>query len=214
MHKPNKASVAAVAISGIILAGAGVAGAEAAGLIGSGKIKDDSIRSVDLKDGAAVGMADLKPGLRDKVSTDSDTFATATYETGSATVANIGGSFGKFTETVRATELATVTLEPGTYVVTADGFFVTNDATSGLTRMQLALRVDDGSEWGVDHGTCFTGAVSVLADREASCSTTRVVEVEESTDVVVYGFGYQDDQGSADSGKIDATAHVTALSVG
>ena len=80
--------------------------------------------------------------------------------------------------------------------------------------MQLALRVDDGTDWGVDYGTCFTGAVSALADREASCSTTRVVEVDEPTEVLVFGFGYQDDLGSADSGKVDATAHVTAVSVG
>jgi len=39
-----------------------VGGAVAAGQIGSGQIADDSLRSVDLKDGAGVTMDDLPDG--------------------------------------------------------------------------------------------------------------------------------------------------------
>ena len=131
------------------------------------------------------------------------------------TIADIGGTFGKFPGSVRATSLGTITLpSAGTYVLTGDGFFTSTSAVSGNTRLQLALRHDDGSDWGKDFGTCFTDATSPLANREATCSTTRVVTVNSATTVKVYGFGYADDQGAADSGKFKGTAYVTAVRVG
>ncbi|MEQ6900298.1 collagen-like protein [Nocardioides sp. YIM 152588] len=139
----------------------------------------------------------------------------AAYEaSGLTTVTKVGGSFGKFTESVNATLVDTVGLDAGTYALTADGFFITNQSTAGKVRMQLALRVDDGSSWGQDFGTCFTGTVSTLANREATCSTTRVVEVTEPTTVQVLAFGYQDDQGASESGKVSVASYVTALRVG
>ena len=45
----------------------GASGAVAGRLINSADIKDNAIRSIDLKDGKAVGAADLKPGLAAKV---------------------------------------------------------------------------------------------------------------------------------------------------
>lgn len=132
---------------------------------------------------------------------------------GPEVITDIGGTFGKFTGTVRATEVGTFTLPKGTHQVSADGFFTSNAATSGKTRLQLALRVNDGTDWGKDFGTCFTGAASVLANREATCHTTRVVSVAAPTEVKVYAFGYTDDQGSADSGKFAAIAYVSATYV-
>ncbi|KQW50923.1 hypothetical protein ASC77_25015 [Nocardioides sp. Root1257] len=129
------------------------------------------------------------------------------------TVTNIGGTFGKFTATVRATELDSFTLPAGTYQLTADGFFHSTAAVSGLTRLQLALRINDGTDWGVDVGTCFTDSTSPLADRESSCQTTRVIELAAPTEVLVYAFGYADNQGSADSGKFQAVSHVSAIRV-
>lgn len=140
----------------------------------------------------------------------SDVFGeSAVNETFTANVANIGGSF-----TTRATQLGTFELQPGTYLLSSDGFFISNAATSGMTRMQLAIRGVDGTEWGADLGTCFTGLASPLADREVTCNTTRTVVVEETLTVNVMAFGYADDQGSADSGKFDVTANVSAVKVG
>ena len=51
----------------------------------------------------------------------------------------------------------------------------------------------------------------MLAGREATCSTTRVVTVTDATEVKVYAFGYADDQGSADGGKFDAASIVSIL---
>lgn len=140
--------------------------------------------------------------------------ALAGHQTSEATpVANIGGTFGKFTATVRATQLDSLTLPAGTYQLTGDGFFHSTAAVTGLTRLQLALRINDGTDWGVDVGTCFTDSTSPLADRETTCQTTRVVELDAPTQILVYAFGYADNQGSADSGKFTAVAHVSAIHV-
>lgn len=114
----------------------------------------------------------------------------------------IGGTFSS-----RATQLGTLTLPAGKYIITGNAFFGSQAAVSGKTRLQLALRTEAGD----DVGTCFTGATSQLANREITCSTTRVVEFAAQTVVRVYGFGYADDQGSADSGKFGVVSYVTAV---
>lgn len=125
------------------------------------------------------------------------------------TVTDIGGSFA-----TRATQVGSFELQPGTYLVSTDGFFITTEATSAQTRMQVAVRGVDGSTWGSDLGTCFTGTISALANREATCNTTRTVVVEAPTTVNVKAFGYADDQGSADSGKVDVLMNVSAVKIG
>ncbi len=52
MRKPSKGAVAAVAVSAALLAGTGTVGAYAAGMIGSADIKNNSVQSVDVKDGS------------------------------------------------------------------------------------------------------------------------------------------------------------------
>jgi hypothetical protein len=69
MMKLMSSRVAAVATGAVVIAAfSGVGGAVAGSLVTSSQIKDDSVRSVDLKDGAAVGLADLKPGARTALS--------------------------------------------------------------------------------------------------------------------------------------------------
>lgn len=114
----------------------------------------------------------------------------------------IGGTFS-----TRATQIGTLTLSAGEYVITGNAFFGSLTAVSGKTRLQLALRTAAGE----DLGTCFTGATSTLPNREITCSTTRVVELASETEVEIFAFGYADDQGSADSGKFGVQAFVTAV---
>jgi hypothetical protein len=59
-----------------------------------------------------------------------------------------------------------------------------------------------------------TDATSPLADREATCAMSRVVVLAAPTDVLVYGFGYADDQGSVDSGRFNVVSYVNAIKVG
>jgi len=221
------ASVGVMATVAVI----GIGGtATAAHLIGSKDIKNNSVRSVDLRDGT-IKISDLnattiselraaagKDGKDGTNGTDGkdgvdgkDATLAANSTSDPAIVQNIGGSFGKFTGTVRATKVDEVSLPAGTYQLTADGFFHSTAATSGLTRMQLAVRVDDGTDWGKDLGTCFTDATSPLANREATCSSTRVVTLDAPTTVQVFAFGYADDQGSFDSGKFAAVSYLSAI---
>jgi hypothetical protein len=41
-----------------------------------------------------------------------------------------------------------------------------------------------------------------------------VVVLAAPTDVLVYGFGYADDQGSVDSGRFNVVSYVNAIKVG
>jgi hypothetical protein len=102
----------------------------------------------------------------------------------------------------------TFTLPAGQHLVDTDGFFISNSQTSGSTILQVAVRGG-----GQDMGTCFAPATMTLPNREATCHTTRVVTVTEPTEVTVYAFGYDDSEGSADSGKFDVYTGTSAVSV-
>lgn len=79
--------VAALAIAGIV----GIStttGAIAGSLVGSADVRNDSLRSVDLKNGSAVGEDDLRPALKAKVN------AVGTGEQGPAGAAGATGPQG------------------------------------------------------------------------------------------------------------------------
>lgn len=223
MQKILSNRLALVVLAVIALFAIGTTGATAVQLITSKDLKDDSVKSRDIRDGT-IKMKDLKDTTIEAlqgpqvapapVQTPLGAQLAANETSGVTVIDDIGGTFGKFTETVRATKLDEVALPAGTYQLSVDGFFKSTAATSGQTRLQLAVRVDDGSDWGLDLGTCFTGAASALANREATCATTRVVTLTATTQVQVFAFGYADDQGSADSGKFTAQSFLTAIEVG
>ncbi|GGR43225.1 hypothetical protein J2S40_004275 [Nocardioides luteus] len=197
-----------------------VSGDIAEGGVGASEIRNGSITGADINDTTEKNLKGAKGAKGDKGdkgdpgADGKDGVVSPAYSASDSSIVQaIGGSFGKFTDGVRATRVDTIELPAGEYVLTAEGFFVNSQATTGKTRMQLAVRVDDGSDWGKDFGTCFTGATSPLANRESHCSSTRVVTVDADDVVDVYAFGYADDQGSADSGKVSVKSFVTALPV-
>jgi hypothetical protein len=215
----------AVSAGAAILVVASSLGAVAANLVTSADIKDQTIKKVDIGAGAVGGeevknnslkVKDLSSGAQEKLKGNTGPAGPAGPQgpavglsvnrtSGPTTVANIGGSFA-----TRATVADTYTLPAGTHQISTDGFFTSTAATSGLTRLQVAVR----SAAGLDFGTCFTGAASPLANREATCSTTRVVTVTQPTAVTVYVFGYADNQGSGDGGLFAAYTASSALKVG
>lgn len=212
---------AIAAVVALVVTGSAVAGSGDRGTVSSADIINNEVRSPDIMDGGIyspdiqdgkVRQRDLAPFVQTQLGKVPTRFRTSGDP---ITVTDVGGTFGKFTETVRATQLDTITLGPGRWVVDADGFFTTNAADAARdVRMQLALRIDDGTDWGVDVGTAFTGLLSPHANREATVHTTRVVKLDEPTDVLVYAFGYEDDEGSGASGQVDAASYVTAQRVG
>jgi hypothetical protein len=79
----------------------------------------------------------------------------------------------------------------------------------------LALRVGaTDTAFGDDYGTILGAEISPAANRELAASTVKVVTVTAPTKVEVFGFGYNDDTGTAGSGDITAAATIAAVLVG
>lgn len=160
-----------------------------------------------IKDGS-VHQSDLTTKVAGLLNKDNGS-SVKNFTTGPQTITNIGGSFATL-----HTDLGSFKLRAGTYLISGDGFFHSDTATSGLTRLQLAIRGDDGSTFGQDYGTCFTGLASATANREASCTTVRTVTLSAPQTINVQAFGYADDTGSADSGKFVVTPNVSVIKIG
>jgi hypothetical protein len=126
------------------------------------------------------------------------------YTTDPGIVEHIGGKFAD-----NATVIGSFDLDPGTYVVNAEGFFESTADTTGDSQLELALRGSDGKAY----GTCFTGETSPLQGRDATCASSQAVTVTDATTVTLYAFGYQDDQSAKDSGSWGVAASVNALKV-
>lgn len=135
---------------------------------------------------------------------------------GPQTITDVGGSFGKFTslDGPRATKLGQFELTPGTYLLTSQFRADRTEAGAAGTRPQLALRVDDGTDWGKDFGTVMGNDLSPTAGRELYGSGFKLVTVTENTTVLVYGFGYNDDSSAAGSGQYTMSATVAKVLVG
>jgi hypothetical protein len=171
----------------------------ATGAANSRVIKDGTVHQRDLASGVGTMLH-----KQDVLGSSVETFTTDPQ-----TITNIGGSFAS-----RATDLGSFDLPAGKYLIASDGFFHSDTATSGGTRLQLAIRGVDGSTFGQDYGTCFTGLASATAQREATCTTVRTVTLAAPQTVKVQAFGYADDTGSADSGKFVVIPNVSVIKVG
>ncbi len=129
---------------------------------------------------------------------------------GPVVIANIGGSFK-----TKKTKVGEFTLPAGTWMLNTSAFFARTTAGVAGTRPQLALRVDASETvFGDDYGTILGAEISPSKDRELTGSTVKVVKVTEQTTVELFGFGYNDDAGSAGGGEIAVTADVVAVRVG
>ncbi|QIX27804.1 hypothetical protein ncot_15290 [Nocardioides sp. JQ2195] len=218
-----KSRVVAVVAAASVIGVASTTGAVAAkmitgddiknGTVESKDIANDTIRGKDVKNGS-LGFGDLNETAKSKISDQAGVALAGSLATDATVITNLGGSFA-----TRATELGTVELpEAGTYVINGYGFFDSLEdvpADQAGSQLQLALRTvpAEGEQWGEDFGTCFTGAVPV-GDREMTCQSVRTVTVDAPTSVIVWGFGYNADQGSDGSGNFTVTADVSALKVG
>lgn len=114
-----------------------------------------------------------------------------------------------------------LTLEPGTYLVTVSGAFISEVEYSGSATVwpQLSLWLDrngDGTfQWQEGEGDISPNAVMpAQADRHISVSGSSVITLDAPTYVGLLGFGYDSEQGSARSGEIliqDATLVAVPL---
>jgi len=164
----------------------------------------DSVSGYKVKDGT-IAEPDLSAGVVAKLNApDGDVNGASTLKAAynNVTVENVGGSW-----LTRKTDLGSFTLPAGTWVINASAKFsrTVADETDPLyqTRPQLAVRAfpTEANPFGQDFGTVMnTIAPYVNADMFGSDSK-RVVLTGETT-FTVAAFGYQDNRGSDDSGKI------------
>ena len=210
-------------------------GAQAGRQITSHDIRNNTVKSVDIKDGSVrmrdlteaviaridarhagtgaqgpagpVGPRGAKGEQGEKGDPASDTWGSGrTVFDSAGVIANIGGRFSE-----RATEMGTVTLEPGTYLINTSGYFDRIDnSQSSSPQMQVAVRGDEGEQM----GTILTGNFPATGDREITGSAAQIVTLLTQTDVTVYAFGYNNDGSSAGSGNYVANVQVFATRVG
>lgn len=176
-------------------------------------------------------------GLRGDVTqlnTEVDTLAAELGESGTlaghesvdwTVVTNIGGSIVN-----RKTDLVTVNLRPGTYMVNVDGAFIYPTGTTPHAGTdlypQLSLWVDanDNGEmnWQTAEGSISPNALMpAMVERHVSVSGSTVLTITEdqvvradgTVPVKVSAFGYDTSQGTAGAGQLHAAAELNVVEV-
>lgn len=168
-------------------------------------VYDNTVTTPSIKTGA-VTEDKLSDAVKSKLTLGKGVSATFAP----VTLAHIGGPFkaGK-------TKLGQFTLPAGTWLINSSAFFARTTAGVAGTRPELALRVGaSDTAFGEDYGTILGAEISPTKDRELTGSTIKVKTVTADTVVEVFGFGYNDDTGTAGSGDITASADVTAVRIG
>ncbi|MEN5072831.1 hypothetical protein ABE437_03360 [Isoptericola cucumis] len=208
------------------------------GTLGGADVKNDSLSGADIKSGS-LGVSDLSSSARaalkgatGKTGPQGDTGPAGTdgkdgapgqdgvdgkdasveYQVAgeNVVIANIGGSFA-----TRATDVGSVDVAAGTYLVNTYGAFDrVDDAAGSSPVLQLAVRAADGSTWGQDLGTAFTGEYPATGDLEQTASAVRYITVESDTTVSVKAFGYNADKSSTGSGNYTVDADITLVKIG
>ncbi|MBP2356616.1 hypothetical protein JOF29_007726 [Kribbella aluminosa] len=118
------------------------------------------------------------------------------------------------------TELGSFKLQKGTWLVNTSVTFNRAAAGAAGSMPQVGLRIGQDptaagdAKWGTDVGTVGGVAISPAKGHDLFGSTVKVVMVTAETTVGVYGFGYNQDQGSAGGGEITAAASIVAVQVG
>ena len=124
-------------------------------------------------------------------------------------IVNIGGPFA-----TNKTKVCSFDIPAGVWMVNSSAFFARTAVGVAGTRPQLALRWDNGSQWGADIGTILGAEISPSKDRELSGSTVKVLTLQKPITVEVFGFGYNDNGSSAGSGDITVAVNVAAVRIG
>lgn len=157
--------------------------------------------------------ADREAFLKDENTPDVKGATTLKAVYNNKTVENVGGSW-----LTRKTELGSFTLPAGTWVINTSAKFNRTEADTTdplyLTRPQFAVRAlpTEANPFGLDFGTVMNSIAPFAGADMFGSDSKRVVLTEETTFTVAV-FGYQDNRGSDDSGKIklaSATIYVAA----
>jgi hypothetical protein len=139
-------------------------------------------------------------------------------------IENLGGKyFGDDVNTAaddRYTVIGTFSLSKGKWLVNTSVQFTRTAAGVAGTRPQIGLRIGQDqtltgdAKWGKSLGTVSGAEISPANGRDLFGSAVGSIELAETTTVTVYGFGYNDSQGTEGSGQIAAQVTVNPLRVG
>lgn len=224
--------VAATALVAIGSAGGAVAGSLitgsqiASGTITQRNLASNSVGWRQLIDGQ-VTTSKLYPAVAAELAKAAAPVATRTLGNASGapvTIANIGGSFATGSSapyTVRATDVAPATtmhLSAGTYLISSHAQYErVNPSASGTGNpvLELAVRGQDGTKFGQNFGTCFTGAFpNGPGNVDQTCSDSQLITVPAGgIDLKIYAFGYNSDQSATGSGDYQVWANVAVLPI-
>lgn len=193
-------AVAAVGVVGITVA------ANAAGGTGCRTLTyplcSRSVAATQVVDNS-MGENEFTPAVRAKLNRP-DKGAVTAYKFAPKTLTKIGGSFK-----TNKTKLGEFTLPAGSFKLDLSYFAARTVAGVPGTRPELALRVGaSDTAFGDDYGTILGNEISPSKDREQTGYNFAYVTTTAPTTVEVFGFGYNDDAGSAGSGEIDMGAQV------
>jgi hypothetical protein len=143
------------------------------------------------------------------------------------TLQAIGGTVLNKSEGLGATELTSIDLEAGTYLVSAYGHFdrlgdtepgYVAPTTDTYGALVLWTGASDAAftDFSQAAGTYITGAISPKGFVEATASGSQVLELTEPTTLHVGGFGYNENRSGfgTGTGQFSAIANVSAVKVG
>lgn len=216
MKKLWSTKVGRLAVAGIVAAGAVVGISIAA----NGAVKPDcktlsyplcprSVAAGQVVDNS-LPKSKIAPADRDAFLKDTDVKGDAQLSKTFAPkeIAHLGGAyFAGFTT------IGTFTLPKGTWLVNTTVVFNRTVAGAADSMPQVGLRIGQGTaspNWGTEVGTIGGVAISPAKGHDLFGSAVKLITVSQDTEVGVYGFGYNYDQGTAGSGEITAAVQVVA----
>jgi hypothetical protein len=178
------------------------------------QVVDGSLDGVEIKDGSLkaqeIDPTDRAAFLKDTPDVKGASRLVAAYNATATDpqTFNVGGTWA-----TRATKIGTFTLPAGTYVLsTSVGFRRLEAPAAGtVTRPQLALRLDSN---GADVGTVMGNDISPVVEGDLTGMDSRRISLFEDTKINVFAFGYQDNRGSDDSGKIQVLRALISVTQG
>ncbi|MGH3331232.1 MAG: hypothetical protein ACRDPJ_07965 [Nocardioidaceae bacterium] len=145
--------------------------------------------------------------------------ADASSATDRVVIKDLGGSILDTADGQGHTPVTSITLEPGTYLVSAYGHFDrendnSTDYIAPTTDTYGALATWVGDTWtsfDQGRGTYITGAISPKGFVEATAAGAQIVTVTETTELNVSAFGYNEDRGGFGSASDSTPAQFTVL---
>lgn len=199
--------------------------------VGAGQLSPNSVGWLDFGSSARSEWSSMKVRITNAENKADDALARPDYGSLTTTTAlapkvieNLGGKyFGDDVNSAaddRYTVIGSFSLGKGKWLVNTSVQFTRTAAGIAGTRPQIGLRIGQDqtlagdAKWGKSLGTVSGAEISPANGRDLFGSAVGSIDLTQPTTVTVYGFGYNDSQGTEGSGQITAQVTVNPLRVG